>query len=44
MALCLRFDGRAEEAANFHVSIVRACGQDAAIGDVTHCSASGPGP
>jgi predicted 3-demethylubiquinone-9 3-methyltransferase (glyoxalase superfamily) len=31
---CLWFDDRAEEAANFYVGTFRACGQDAAIGEM----------
>ena len=36
MALCLWFDDRAEEAANFYVATCRDCGQNAAIGDMLH--------
>lgn len=43
-ALCLWFDGRAEEAADFYVSTFRACGQDASIGDVMRFGHAGPGP
>jgi predicted 3-demethylubiquinone-9 3-methyltransferase (glyoxalase superfamily) len=44
IALCLWFDGRAEEAAEFYVSTFRDCGQEAAIGDVVRYSEAGPGP
>lgn len=36
IAPCLWFDNQAEEAANFYVATFRACGQDAALGDVLH--------
>ena len=41
---CLWFDGRAEEAAEFYVSAFRACGQEAAVGEVARCGEAGPGP
>jgi predicted 3-demethylubiquinone-9 3-methyltransferase (glyoxalase superfamily) len=44
IAPCLWFDDRAEEAANSYVSTFRACGQDAAIGDVMRYGDSGPRP
>ena len=44
IAPCLGFDGRAEEAAQFHVAPFRACGQDGALGEVLRHSAAGPGP
>ena len=44
IALCLWFDGRAEEAANFYVSAFRACGRDAALGDILRFGDAGPGP
>lgn len=44
IALCLWFDGRAEEAADFYVSVFRDSGQDAAIGDIMRFGDSGPGP
>ena len=44
IAPCLWFDGQAEEAANFYVSTFRACGQDAAIGEILRWGDVGPGP
>jgi predicted 3-demethylubiquinone-9 3-methyltransferase (glyoxalase superfamily) len=44
IAPCLWFDDRAEEAANFYVSTFRACGQDAAIGEILRYGESGPRP
>jgi predicted 3-demethylubiquinone-9 3-methyltransferase (glyoxalase superfamily) len=41
---CLWFDDRAEEAANFYVATFRACGQDAAIGEILHYGEAGPRP
>ena len=41
IALCLWFDGQAEDAADFYVSTFRRCGQDAATGDVMRYTASG---
>ncbi|MCK6449509.1 MAG: VOC family protein [Alphaproteobacteria bacterium] len=40
IAPCLWFDGKAEEAANFYVSIFR----DAKVGDVMRFGEAGPGP
>jgi predicted 3-demethylubiquinone-9 3-methyltransferase (glyoxalase superfamily) len=44
IALCLWFDGQAEEAANFYVSAFRDCGQDGAIGEVLRYGDSGHRP
>src|SRR5260221_7789269 len=44
IAPCLWFDDRAEEAANFYVATFRACGQDAAIGEILRYGESGPRP
>ncbi len=41
---CLWFDDRAEEAAKFYVATFRACGQDAAIGEILHYGETGPRP
>ena len=41
---CLWFDDRAEEAAEFYVSTFRACGQDAAIGEVLRYGEGAPKP
>src|SRR5258708_13112250 len=40
----LWFDDRGEEAANFYVATFRACGQDAAIGEILHYGEAGPRP
>jgi predicted 3-demethylubiquinone-9 3-methyltransferase (glyoxalase superfamily) len=39
--LCLWFDGQAEEAAEFYVATFKACGRDAAMGDIARYGASG---
>src|SRR6266704_2090322 len=44
IAPCLWFDERAEEAANFYVATFRACGQDAALGQILRYGAAGPKP
>jgi predicted 3-demethylubiquinone-9 3-methyltransferase (glyoxalase superfamily) len=44
LAICLWFDNRAEEAANFYVSAFRRCGREAAIGDTARFTEAGPGP
>lgn len=44
MASCLWFDGQAEEAADFYVSAFRACGREAAVGDVLRHTGASPGP
>jgi len=44
IAICLWFDGRAQEATEFYVSTFRACGQDAAIVDGLSHGEAGPGP
>jgi len=44
IASCLWFDGQAEQAAEFYVSVFRACGQDAAIKDALRCGDAGPWP
>ncbi len=41
---CLWFDDQAEQAADFYVSSFRACGQDAAIGNVMRYGDVGPRP
>jgi predicted 3-demethylubiquinone-9 3-methyltransferase (glyoxalase superfamily) len=43
LALCLWFDGRAEEAAAFYVATFRACGQPASLGRVMRQGEVGPG-
>ena len=44
IATCLWFDDQAEAAANFYVATFRACGQDAAIGDIARYGDAGPRP
>ena len=44
IATCLWFDDKAEEAADFYVSVFREMGQDAAIGDVLRFGKAGPRP
>jgi predicted 3-demethylubiquinone-9 3-methyltransferase (glyoxalase superfamily) len=44
IAPCLWFDDRGEEAANFYVSAFRACGQDAAVGEILRYGEAGPRP
>jgi predicted 3-demethylubiquinone-9 3-methyltransferase (glyoxalase superfamily) len=44
IALCLWFDGQAEEAAEFYVSTFRDGGQVSAIGDIARYGEAGPGP
>lgn len=44
IALCLWFDGRGEEAANFYVAAFRDCGQKAARGEVLRYGESDPRP
>jgi predicted 3-demethylubiquinone-9 3-methyltransferase (glyoxalase superfamily) len=43
-AVCLWFDGQAEAAAEFYVGAFRACGREAALGEVMRFGAAGPGP
>ena len=44
IAPCLWFDDKAEEAANFYVSVFRELGQDASIGDIEPYFEGGPRP
>lgn len=43
-AVCLWFDGQAEEAARFYVEAFRSCGRDAAAGAVARWGEGGPAP
>ena len=44
LALCLWFDGQAEEAANFYVSCFRDCGQPDSLRKTMRYGEAGPGP